>query len=213
MLVYDDSFAAVMAASQEQATRLGADAYGSEHVLLGLLTAAGPLTEQVVRVEPGLEVQVVRSAVERSADDAVHLQRLGIDTERLLAPASEAAAGVGEGRAPSRARRPPRNRHTPEWQQALNSASVKLSRLHESGALPRRRKVTSAVLWLAVLEPGTRAHRLLAAVDVDAERVRVAVLSALAGAGAVAPAWPEQARAGLLTRLVQGLLARANTAG
>ncbi|WP_432488170.1 Clp protease N-terminal domain-containing protein [Kineococcus sp. SYSU DK018] len=214
MLMYDDSFGAVMAASQQQATRLGADAYGSEHVLLGLLSAAGPLTEQVRRTEPGLDAQVVRSAVERSADDAVHLQRLGIDAERLLAPASgdAADAGAGEGRAPSRPRPTPRNRHTPEWQQALNSASVKLNQLQKSGALPRQRKITSAVLWLAVLEPGTRAHRLLAAVDVDAERVRAAVLGTLAGAGAVVPAWPEQARAGLLTRLVLHAFSRANTA-
>ncbi|WP_337059472.1 Clp protease N-terminal domain-containing protein [Kineococcus sp. G2] len=205
MLVYDDSFGAVMAASQEQATRLGADAYGSEHVLLGLLAAAGPLTEQVQRTEPELDARVVRSAVERGADDAVHLRRLGVDAEQLLAPAP--------GEESSRPRPTPRNRHTPEWQQALNSASVKLSQLRKSGALPRERKVTSAVLWLAVLEPGTRAHRLLAAVDVDAERVRTAVLSALAGAGAVAPAWPEQARAGLLTRLAQRALARVSTAG
>ncbi|MCI2240086.1 hypothetical protein MN205_16575 [Kineococcus sp. TRM81007] len=205
MLIYDDSFGAVMAASQREATELGADAYGSEHVLLGLLGAAGPLTEQVQRAEPALTAGAVRAAVQRGADDAVHLQRLGVDAEQLLAPAP--------GETPSRQHPTPRNRHTPEWQRALASASVKLDRLQKSGALPRQRKVTSAVLWLAVLEPGTRAYRLLAAVDVDAERVRDAVLGALAGAGAAAPPWPEQARAGLLTRLVQRALARVNTAG
>ncbi|WP_432507374.1 Clp protease N-terminal domain-containing protein [Kineococcus arenarius] len=204
MLVYDESFGAVMAASQREATRLGAGSYGSEHVLLGLLAAAGPLAEQVRRTEPGLTVQAVRSAVERGADDAPHLRRLGIDAQQVLATA---------GSEPPGPRPAPRNRHTPEWQAALGSASVKLSQLQKSGALPREGKVTSAVLWLAVLEPDTRAHRLLAAMDLDAERVRGAVLTVLAGSGSVVPPWPRQARAGFLTRLVQRAFARANVAG
>ncbi|WP_432492346.1 Clp protease N-terminal domain-containing protein [Kineococcus auxinigenes] len=204
MLIYDDSFSAVMAASRQEATHLGADRYGSEHVLLGLLAAAGPLTEQVRRSAPELTAQAVRSAIERGADDAPHLQRLGIDADQVLATA---------GGEPSRPHPAPRNRHTPEWQGALGSASVKLNRLQKSGALPREGKVTSAVLWLAVLEPGTRAQRLLAAMDLDAERIRGTVLTALTGNGSVAPPWPQQARAGFLTRLAQRAFARANTAG
>ncbi|MDP9393636.1 MAG: hypothetical protein M3Q27_04945 [Actinomycetota bacterium] len=108
MLIYDDTFGAVMAASQREATQLGAHEYGSEHVLLGLLTAGGATAEAVTRAHPSLTAEAVRSGIERAVDDLPHLQRLGIDPEQLLRAGAESSP-----RGPT-----PRNRHTPESQAA-----------------------------------------------------------------------------------------------
>jgi len=88
---------------------------------------------------------------------------------------------------------------------------VKLDRLRKSGALPRERKVTSAVLWLAVLEPTTRVHRLLAAIDVDVDRLREVLLTALAD-GAPTPTWPERVQHGAIHRVLRPVLGGGDVA-
>ena len=200
MLIYDDSFAAVMTASQREAAAFGADVYGSEHILLGLLSAGGPLTERVVTVGSGVSLDAVREAIENAVDDAPHLQRLGVS-----AVATHAAAETTE---PVRM---PRNRHTSELQSSLNSSSVKLAHLRKTRQLPRERKVDSAVLWLAVLEPTARASKLLRAMGSDPDRVRATVLGALAAPGTPAPHWPTEVRSGPVTRLVHWLFNRKST--
>lgn len=197
MLIYDDSFAAVMAASQREAAALGADVYGSEHMLLGLLAAGGPLAEQVSSVDSGVSFDAVRQAVENAVDDAPHLQRLGIS-----------AVDAGPTADRTRPARMPRNRHTPELQVSLNSGSAKWGQLRKTGQLPRRSKVDSAVLWLAVLEPTARAARLLRTMGSDPDRLRAAVLSALAAPGTAAPQWPTEVRSGPVTRLAHWLFNR-----
>lgn len=200
MLIYDDSFGAVMAASQRQAAALGADVYGSEHILLGLLSAGGPLAEQVSNADSGVSLGAVRHAIENAVDDAPHLRRLG-----LSAVSTQAAANT------TKPERMPRNRHTPELQAALNSGSAKLAHLRKTGQLPRERKVDSAVLWLAVLEPTARASKLLRAMGSEPDRLRGVVLGALAAPGAPTPPWPTEVRSGPVTRLVHWLFNRKST--
>lgn len=203
MLMYDDSFVAVMAATKTEATALGARDYGSEHVLLGLLAADDHLTQQVVRSFPDLTTSAVRAAVRGAVDDAPHLARLG-----LTDPGTAVTARSG-GRAGAV---PPRVRHTPELQSALNQATAKWGHLRRTHAVPKERRVTSAVLWLAVLEPSARASRLLSAMAVDPDGLRAAVLSALAPAGAAVPTWPVDPPVGPATRLFQRVLERTNVA-
>ena len=203
MLMYDDSFVAVMTATRDEATALGARAYGSEHVLLGLMAADDDLTHQVVRSFPELTTSAVRTAVRGAVDDAPHLARLGL-TVHDPAVTARADGAAGRGR--------PRNKHTPELQSALNQATAKWGHLRETHALPKERKLTSAILWLAVLEPSARATRLLDAMEVDPVGVRTAVLSALVPAGNAAPAWPREPPVGPVTRLVQVIFGRTNVA-
>ncbi|GIG41355.1 Clp protease N-terminal domain-containing protein [Cellulomonas phragmiteti] len=201
MLIYDDTFVAAMTATTQEATALGARAYGSEHLLLGLLRADDHLTQQVVRACPGLTVPAVRDAVRGAVDDAPHLARLGLaaDDPAVTAP----AAGQG-GRL--------RVKHTPELQSASNQASVKWAHLRRAHALPKERTASSAVLWLAVLEPSARAPRLLEAMGIDPDGVRAAVLSALVPAGAGVVTWPTEAPVGPVMRLVHALFERTNIA-
>jgi hypothetical protein len=201
MLMYDDSTVAVMTATKDEATALGARDYGSEHVLLGLLAAADDLTRRVVPSFPDLTTTAVRGAVQSSLDDAPHLARLGLTT---VDPATQPA--------PATIAKPPRTKHTPELQSALNRATAKWGRLRKTGALPKERKLTSAVLWLAVLEPSARAPRLLQAMGIDPDDVRAAVLSALVPAGAQVPEWPTETPAGPVTRLFHRLFERTNVA-
>lgn len=202
MLFYDETFTAAMTAGDREIERAGGTAMGSEHLLLGLLTARGPLVEPVLRADPALNEEAVREALDRGLDDLPYLQRLGIDPDRVL-PSSVALP---------RGRLSMTGSHSSDLQTGLESASLKLDNVRKSGALPRERKVTSAVLWLTVLEPTTRVHRLLEAMDVDPNRVREAVLTALAADGAPTPTWPEQARPGPVNRVFQRIFRRLNVA-
>ncbi|MEZ0492690.1 Clp protease N-terminal domain-containing protein [Kineococcus sp. TBRC 1896] len=198
MLIYDQSFGAAMAASQREATRLRAGEYGSEHVLLGLLSLDDPIARDAVAAQPTFTLTTVRTAVETDLDDLPHLERIGIS-----------AADVSS--APAAARTlTPANRHTAEWQNALNSASVKLNQLQKSGLLPRERRMSATVLWLAILEPAARSAKLLRAAGIDPDHIRTAVLQHLTPAGAVPPRWPAHARPGLATRLMQHAFTRLN---
>jgi hypothetical protein len=203
MLMYDASFVAVMTATKDEATALGARDFGSEHVLLGLLASADDLTQRVVRSFPDLTASAVRAAVRGALDDAPHLARLGLSApDPAVTARAEGATGGG----------PPRNKHTPELQSALNQATAKWGRLRRAHALPKERKVSSAILWLAVLEPSARASRLLRAMEVDPDGVRTAVLVALVPAGAAVPTWPAEPAVGPVTRLVQWVFGRTNVA-
>jgi hypothetical protein len=202
MLIYDDSFIAVMAATKTEATALGARAYGSEHVLLGLLASDDDLTQQVVRSFPALTTTAVRTAVHGALDDAPHLARLGIVApDPALTARSEGRAGV-----------PPRTKHTAELQSALNEATAKWGHLRDTHALPKERRLSSAVLWFAVLEPSARASRLLSAMGVDPDDVRAAALSALVPPGTEVPTWPVDPPVGPVTRLFQRTFGRTNVA-
>lgn len=203
MLIYDDSFVAAMTATRQEATRLGADVYGSEHALLGLLAADGSVSQDVVRRYPQLTPDAVRTAIEQALDDLPHLRRLGIEPSTVQ-PATDSA---GSTQNPA-----PRNRHAPELQTALNSATSKWSQLRKTHPVPHERKLSSTVLWLAVLEPSARASRLLQALDADPHQVRSVVLAAMVPAGQMAPVWPAQAALGPVQRLMQRFFTRVNVA-
>lgn len=200
MLMYDESFVAAMTATKDAATALGARAYGSEHVLLGLLASDDDLTLQVARSFPGLTAGAVRAAVSGAVDDAPHLARLGLTAHNPAIITARAEGTAGGLR--------PRTKHAPELQSALNQATVKWGHLRRTHALPKERKLTSGVLWLAVLEPSARAARLLGAMEVDPDGVRTAVLSALVPAGVEVPTWPVEPPVGPITRVVQRVLGR-----
>ena len=200
---YDNSIIAAMVASEREVMRVGGNAIGTEHVLLGLLATGGSVAAQVQQAEPRLTVASVRAALEQSIDDLPHLQRLGIDPQRVLASAGASYPG------PLLAAR---GSHTAEFQGALQSASVKMSRLEKLKALSDKQKASSSVLWLAVLEPDTRGHRLLAAMALDSDVLRGVVLAALTDPEAPTPVWPEQARPGLFTRFILWLSTRLHVA-
>lgn len=201
MLMYDDSFVAVMTATTDEATALGARTYGSEHVLLGLLTAHDHVTQHVVDRFPGLTAPALREAVREALDDAPHLARLGISlpVASATAPSDGAARGTR-----------PRTKHTPELQSALNQATAKWAHLRHTGAIPKERRVSSAVLWLAVLEPSARGRRLLEAMDIDPDGVRTAVLSAVVPTGAAVPTWPTEVPVGPVTRFTRWVFGHLN---
>lgn len=203
MLIYDDSFVAAMTASQQEATRLGAPAYGSEHMLLGLLVSGDPASRIIVERYPQLTPEAVRAAVEGAIDDLPQLRRLGI------APAALQSA---QGNVPLTNGLAPRNLHTPEFQTALNSATAKWDQLRRAHQLPRQHKLGSSVLWLAVLEPSARSFRLLQALEAEPEQMRPLVLSAMLPDGQGAPPWPEQANPPRVQRLFQRIFSRTTVA-
>ncbi|MEP7765175.1 Clp protease N-terminal domain-containing protein [Sanguibacter sp. 25GB23B1] len=198
MLIYDDSFTDAMTATEREATALGAHLYGSEHVLLGLLAQGGPLTGDVTSVATTVSYEAVRDAVVNADDDAPLLRNLGLST---------VATQVAET---PPARRTPRKRHASELQSALNTASAKWGQLRKGGQLPRETRLSSTVLWLAVLEPAARASRILQTLDADLDEVRAAVLASAAAPGP-APSWPTEVRTGPVTRLVHLLFNRRST--
>ncbi|WP_299037779.1 Clp protease N-terminal domain-containing protein [uncultured Pseudokineococcus sp.] len=202
MLFYDETFSEAMTAGGREAELAGRRAMGTEHLLLGLLIARGPLVDPAVRAAPALSEHSVRQAIERGLDDLPYLHQLGIDPDRVLASAG----------APSASHLLMSGSHTNDLQAALEAASLKLHQLRKSGALPRERKVTSAVAWMTVLEPTTRVSRLLAAMDVDADHLRDALLGALVVDGAPTPPWPERARPGVVNRGFQRLFRRLDVA-
>jgi len=191
-LIWDESFIKAVEAAETEARQLNAPAYGSEHILLGLLAAPDGLTERVLADHPELTVEAFRQATTEAVDDAPHLQRLGIDLD--LVRQAEQATPPGRQVALQ-------NRHTAELQVALNDATDKMWHLVKLKQLPAPTKVGGSSLWLAVLEPGTRAHRLLHALDIDPDHLRVAVLAAMAAPGSPPPTWPTHVRRGLFDRL------------
>ena len=133
--------------------------------------------------------------------DAPHLARLGL----TLPAASATAPSDGAARGTR-----PRAKHTPELQSALNQATAKWAHLRRIGALPKERKVSSAVLWLAVLEPSARGRRLVDAMQIDPDGVRTAVLSAIVPTGAAIPTWPTEAPVGPATRFTHWVFGHLN---
>lgn len=90
---YDDSIIAAMGASEREVMRVGENAIGTEHVLIGLLATGGSVAAEVQRAGPGLTAESVRAALQQGIDDLPHLQRLGIDPQRVLASAGTPLPG------------------------------------------------------------------------------------------------------------------------
>jgi len=201
MFIRDESLTKVMEAAEAEALRLNASAAGSEHILLGLVSARDAVTEEVLVDHPELTLEAVRRAVVEAVDDAPHLQRLGVDLDALR-QAEEAL--------PADRRVNLRNRHTAEFQRSLDDSSLKYSTLVKQNQLPRRARVSATSLcWLQVLEPGSRTHRLLQSLGVDPDRLRARVLAAMVEPGSPTPDWPAHVRRGVLDRLYERFAERA----
>jgi len=178
--------------AEAEARRLHASAHGSEHLLLGLLSARDAFTEMLLVDHPELTVDAVRQAIVEAADDAPHLQRLGVNLDVVR---------QAEHATPADRRVNLQNRLTAEFQVALDDSASKWSYLAKHKQLPRRPLSGTSLMWLTVLEPSSRAHRLLHALGVDPDRLRGAVLTAMAEPGSPPPAWPAHLRRGLLDRV------------
>lgn len=199
---FDDSLVTAHQAAEREVERRGDPSVGTAHLLVGLLATGGVVVEAVQRAEPRLTVELARAALDRGADDLPHLERLGVDPERILASTG----------APSSGPRPKaRHFYTAEYQQVRTPALAKFAGLQKTGALMGEQKPGAAVLWLQALEPGTRASHLLAAMDISPDRLRDVVLSTLARPGHPTPTWPSTIRPSAAWRLTD-LLFRQFTA-
>lgn len=205
MLIYEESFVAAMSAMTEEAQRLGAERYGSEHALLGLLRSRDAVTVGLTERFDRLRLADARAAVAGAWDDRSHLERLGIEVDGVQEELAEPVASRSI---------PPRKLHTVELQAALNESTAKWRALAKAGRLARRRRLGSAELWLAALEPTARSSRLLEAMDLDPGSLRAEVLRTLTPDGAPVPEWPVEVRRGLAHRAVGRLFERlASTTG
>jgi hypothetical protein len=135
VLIYDDTAAPAIQAAAEEARRLGADDYDSQHVLLGLLRTGDPVTRRVTEEAPDIAADAVRAAL-------------------TAGQPTSAAAGADSPRD-----RPPTPTH--EFRQAMGNFTAKWGPLIKARQLRRRPKFSTAELWLVVLEPSTRSSRLL----------------------------------------------------
>jgi hypothetical protein len=181
MLLYDDTAAAALHASDDEARRLGATRYETVHVLLGLLRTVDPVTQSVTADHPQLTVDTVRTA-------------LGTPPA-----AAAAASGVDDGA-------PPNRRGTPEpaveFRQAARRFTARWRPLVRSRQLRPGLKLGTGELWLTVLEPDTASARLLASLGAEPEAVRTLVLATMVPDGAPVPNWPTEVPAGAVRRLL-----------
>lgn len=107
---------------------------------------------------------------------------------------------------------PTLKKHTAEFQVACNDSTAKWAHLTKHKQLPRTSKVGVAHLWLAVLEPSSRAHRLLHALGADPDQLREAVLEVMTAPGSPPPTWPNHVRPSLFDRLASRFFERVNIA-
>lgn len=166
-------------ASQDEAIALGHDFIGTEHLLLGLLTAEGGTAAGVLR---GQNVDLARARQEtvrvldaagivatggRPATDA--LSSIGIDVAEIQ---RQADTSFGPG-----AFRFPRPAYTPEARKALENT------LSEAHALSRDRFGTEHILLGLLTVPEGHALQVLAAFQVDPTGLRETVLARAAQDG------------------------------
>jgi hypothetical protein len=168
MLIYDDTAAPVVQNAAEEARRLGAAAYDTQHLLVSLVSADDPVTHRVTEAAPQLTPDAVRGAL----------------TEGRPAPI---AAGTPRQRPPTPAR---------EYGRAMSDFTATWGRLIKAGHLPRRPRFSSAELWLVALQPAALSARLLQSLGVDPRELRAVVLATMVEDGQPVPAWPEPAPRG-----------------
>jgi ATP-dependent Clp protease ATP-binding subunit ClpA len=185
MLIYDDTAAPAIQAASEEARRLGADAYDTQHVLLALLRTGDPVTRRVTEETPHLAVDTVRAALTAGR------------------PASIAtAAGSPRDRPPTPAR---------EFRQAIRDFTAKWGPLIKARKLPRRPKFSTAELWLILLEPSTRSSRLLQSLHADPHKLRAVVLNTMVADSQLVPDWPNDVPKGKAQRFLTHLVTWVRT--
>jgi hypothetical protein len=185
MLIYDDTAAPAIQAAAEEARRLGADDYDSQHVLLGLLRTGDPVTHRVSEKAPHLAVDTVRAA-------------LTVGRPAVVAP----AAGSRRERPPTPAR---------EFRRAMGDFTAIWGPLIRTRQLPRRPRFSSAELWLMVLEPSTRSSRLLQSLGAHPQELRAVVLSTMVADSQPVPDWPDESPRAKHRRFVARLVGWGRT--
>jgi hypothetical protein len=184
MIIYDGPAAAAIRVAATRARGSGATGYGSEHVLLGLLETADPVTRRLTAQQPALTVEAVRAALPATAPPA-----------------------TGDGAIDAlRSRGAPAPVAAPEFRRVLADLTAKWRPLVRSRRLQTGGRLGSAELWLAVLEPVAASSRLLQSLGVDPERLRPAVLAGMVPDDRPVPAWPAEVPRGALRRLLARLL-------
>jgi hypothetical protein len=178
MWIKDESLLEAMNTAEAEALRLHAAACGSEHVLLGLLSARDPLTEQVLAEHPELTVEAVRHAIVEAVDDAPTCS-VSVSMWRSCGRPSWRALPIGWSA--GRTGLPPSSRLLSMTR--ASSVGSAQARAVPSAAAGQR----TSLCWLTVLEPSCRAHRLLQALAVDPDLLRATVLRTM-----VAPALPHR---------------------
>lgn len=193
----DQAVLTAMKAAADDAHRRGHPAPGSEHLLLILVAGADPAAEAVRAAHPGLTPDRVREAVSASLDDVARLARLGLDPD-LVRTVQSSSVTAGE------------RAYTSELLHATLDCGDKWQALVRQGELPQRFRESGEDLWLAVLEPTARSHRLLTTLGELPDDVRTTVLGHMIGPDRPVPAWPSQVRRRLPQRVVVRLLDRLN---
>jgi hypothetical protein len=180
MLIYDDTAAPAVQAAADEARRLGAAGYDTQHLLLGLLGTGDPVTRRVTEGAPHLTADAVRAAL-TAGQPAV------------------AAAGADSPRD-----RPP----TParEFRRAMSDFTAKWGPLIKARQLPRRPKLSSAELWLLVLEPSALSFRLLQSLGADPRQLRAVVLASMVANSQPVPDWPDEVPMGRRRRFIAPLV-------
>jgi hypothetical protein len=179
MLIYDITAAPAIQAAAEEARRLGADHYDSQHVLLGLLLTGDPVTRRVTEKAPQLTVDAVRAPLTAGRPAVV-----------------ADGADFPEGRPPTPAR---------EFHEAMGHFTAKWGPLIKARQLPRRPKFSTAELWLIVLEPSTLSSQLLQSLHADPQELRTLVLSTMVTDSQPVPDWPDDVPAGKVQRFLTHL--------
>ena len=203
MKMWEEACAHAFRAGGAHAVQLHATAHGSEHLLLGLLSTPDPVTDRVLTDHPELTVEAVRAAIVGSVIDAPRVGHLGVGLDG--APRADQDTPPGP-----RVTAP--DRMTGELRVALDDATDKCWHLVKTRQLPGPKPIGVANLWLAVLEPSSRAHRLLQSLGIDPDELRVTVLTAMAKFGSIPPAWPTEGQRDRLGRFLAWFLVRLKIA-
>jgi hypothetical protein len=134
--------------------------------------------------------------------------QLNVDAVRAALDDPEVqSAEADAGTPPARISRP---EPAAEFRRAARQFTAKWRPLVRSRQLQPGLKLSSAELWLTVLEPATASARALAALGVDPDDVRPLVLATMVPDGAPVPDWPTHAPAGAVRRLLDRLFGTGN---
>lgn len=163
----------VVKAAVESGEALGVEYIGAEHLLLGIVTAAGQGLAAQVLQEAGATRHVLERAIANGEQDARLLAELGIDLDEVK---QRVERNFGEG---AWARRSARRGHIP-WAPDAKKA-LELSLRHALAL--KARSIDPGHVLLGVLDSGTTVPETLHAVGVEPGEVRLRLREAMRRAG------------------------------
>lgn len=169
--------------AQEEARELAADAIGSEHLLLGVVQAAGPDLSAVMSGY-GLSAQVVRarlaersSAADESFDDDVEaLRSIGVDLRAVRDNVARTFGPDAFDEALSKSGRRRRRRgHTPFARAAKKTLELAL----REALVHKDNEIRCEHIMLGLLRGGDKPAIGLITEQVDTAQLRVAIIALL----------------------------------